>query len=301
MEENKFKCTECKKYYKSYQSLWNHTKHFHTQNIPIPSSNDKNNIPILSSNIPKKNKIKKTDQTQCNFCNKVLSSYKNLHRHIQTCKKKQDIIKENEELKLKTQQQEQRILNIEQKLDNITNKMELTTTNNNTTNNNTTNNNTTNNNNGTINNNINIYNFGGEYILEKMTPQDAIKLLKNEGYEPVYVAIKYTHFSEENPEGHNMYMNNITDKYASVYDKKKNKVVLETTENAANMVIGQRINEIEELKYIYKDELNEKEILNIDNIIDNDYPQHVVNKTIKLAVKNKEMIKETLDKVVGEK
>ena len=99
MEENQFKCNECRKYYKSYQSLWNHKKKFHSiisPNIPILSSNGENNIPILSSNIPTKIKIKKTDQTQCEYCNKVLSSYKNLHRHIQICKTNQDIIKENE-------------------------------------------------------------------------------------------------------------------------------------------------------------------------------------------------------------
>ena len=74
MEENKFKCNDCEKYYKSYQSLWNHKKKFHTQNIPIISPNVENNIPILSPNIPTNDpqlptnniskKIKKTEQPQ---------------------------------------------------------------------------------------------------------------------------------------------------------------------------------------------------------------------------------------------
>lgn len=300
MEENKFNCNECRKYYKSYQSLWNHKKRFHSiisSNIPILSSNCENNIPILSSNIPTKIKIKKTDQTQCEYCNKVLSSYKNLHRHNQKCKKKLDIIKENEELKLKTQQQEERILNIEQKLENITNKMELTKINN-TTNNNTTNNNT---NNGTINNNINIYNFGSEKILEKLPKVEAVELLCLPGYNPVLRGLKITLFSKDNPEGHTIFMNNIDDKNATIYDAKKGITISEPIEISADTAIQQRIYELEELKEKHKEELNKKQINNIDYIIENDYPPHITDKFKKMAVKNKDMVKKTMEQVVASK
>jgi hypothetical protein len=107
MDENKFKCDICKKYYKSYQSLWHHKKRYHTD-IPINIPDISPNIPKISPNIPKispnipnislEKNIKKIDKRDCDYCNKTLSSYKNLHRHQQTCKfKKQE--KETEELK----------------------------------------------------------------------------------------------------------------------------------------------------------------------------------------------------------
>ena len=300
MEENQFKCNECRKYYKSYQSLWNHKKKFHSiisPNIPILSSNGENNIPILSSNIPTKIKIKKTDQTQCEYCNKVLSSYKNLHRHIQICKTKQEIIKENEELKLKTQQQEQRILNIEKKLENITNKMELTT-NNNITNNNTTNNNT---NNGTINNNINIFNFGSEKILENLPKVEAVELLRLPGYNPVLRGLKITHFSKDNPEGHTIFINNIDDKNATIYDAKKGTTISEPIEISSDTAIQNTIWDLEELKEKHKEELNDKQLNNIDNIVVKDYPPHITDKFKKMAYENKDMVKKTMEQIVASK
>ncbi len=103
MDENKFKCNECNKYYKSYQSLWNHKKKFHQQIPTIHQHNDE----IIPTNNPQnihKQKIKKTEQTECIYCNKQFSCYNSMNRHMQKCKNKQNIIKENEELKNKTKQ-----------------------------------------------------------------------------------------------------------------------------------------------------------------------------------------------------
>lgn len=297
MDEKKFKCNECNKYYKSYQSLWNHKKKIHpiiSSNIPILSSNGENNIPILSSNIPTKIKIKKTDQTQCDYCNKMLSSYKNLHRHIQKCKNKQDIIKENQELKLKTQQLEERILNIEQKLENITNKMELTTTNN--TINNTTNN--TSNSNNTITNNINIFKLGCETILENLPTEEILYILRLEKYNPLLEATKKTNFDKDHPEGHNWYNGNLRENFVTVYDKKTNKTIRDNKEETIEYVLQQRINELEELSYKHKDELTEEQINNIDNIVKNDYPPYVSEKVKTMAYQNKDMVIKTINKVI---
>ncbi len=89
MDENKFKCVICSKYYKSYKSLWNHKKRYHSNissNIPILSPD----IPIISPQINNESiqNIRKIDNKKCDYCNKILSSYKNLHRHRQTCKLK---------------------------------------------------------------------------------------------------------------------------------------------------------------------------------------------------------------------
>ena len=106
MSVKNYTCNICNREYKSSQSLCNHKKLKHknilekssiiTEDILKISSNDTPNIPVISSNI---NKLKKTDQRICIYCNKELSNYKNLHRHLQICKKKESIEKENEELK----------------------------------------------------------------------------------------------------------------------------------------------------------------------------------------------------------
>ena len=301
MDENKFKCNICNKYYKSYQSLWNHKKKFHAQSM---TNNDQNYIKQHNQNMTNNDhntKIKKTENTICEYCNKTLSAYTHLRRHLKICKTKINILKENEQLKLKTQQQEQRILNIEQKLDNITNKMELTPTNNNTINNNTTNNNI---NKGTINNttnNINVFKFGLETVLENLPKDEAVNLLRMTGFKSLVKSILLTYFSKRFPEGHILYMNNINDKHAVVYDKDKGKEILEPIDIAIDMAIQHRIVELDELKDKHKDELNEVQLNNINNIVDNEYPPHVCDKLKKMAVKNKDMVKITIDKVIASK
>ncbi len=115
MDENKFKCDVCKKYYKSYQSLWNHKKRFHTiitQNNSIQ--------PQINSIQPQTNSIQPQDESPpsyetvdkltCEYCSKIYSRMDNLNRHKKTCKLKDTLKKENEELKVKIKQQEKQIL-----------------------------------------------------------------------------------------------------------------------------------------------------------------------------------------------
>jgi hypothetical protein len=224
----------------------------------------------------------------------------NLNRHKKTCKLKEEIYNQNEEI-IKQQneiiKQNNELIKQNEELINKTS-TGLITTNNNTTNNN----NSNNTNNGTINNNnINIFQFGTETILEKLPEKEAIQLLKIGGFKALIEAIIMTHFSKDHPEGHNIFMNNITDKYLSVYNKKKAKVMLEPVESAVDFTLGQRRFELEELLEQYKDELNEIELDNLKKVIDiyYDYPKHVIDKTKKLAVKNKDMVKQTIEQTIG--
>ena len=197
-------------------------------------------------------------------------------------------------MKLTTQQQEQRILNIEQKLENITNKMELTTTNNKTTNN-ITNNNT---NNGTI-NNINVIQFGKETIIENLPKDELIALLRMTGYKSIIKSILYTYFSKRFPEGHVFYMNHIDDKHGIIYDKLTGKVILEPIDEVVDTAIQNRLTEFDELLDECKDELNEQQLNHINDITDGDYPPHLCKKVKQMAVKHKEMVKNTIDKVIA--
>ncbi len=102
--EKSLYCEQCKRNYKSYQSLWNHRKRFHAQNIPIISPMYPHGIPNVSPEYPQNdsnilsNSV--SNKNSCNYCKKTLSSYKNLHRHYQTCKLKlaEDIKKQKQEI-----------------------------------------------------------------------------------------------------------------------------------------------------------------------------------------------------------
>jgi hypothetical protein len=300
MEENKFKCNECGKYYKSYQSLWNHKKRFHDQIMTNIGHNDiKKNDQNMTKN-DQTNKLKKTENSTCEYCNKILSAYTHLRRHLKICKTKQNIIKQNEEI-IKQQneiiKQNNEIIKQNEEIINKTSSG-LTTTNNNTTNNNTTNNNT---NNGTINNNINIYNFGSEKILENLPKVEAVELLCLSGYDPVLRGLKITHFSKDNPEGHTIFINNIDDKNATIYDAKKGTTISEPIEISADIAIQNTIWDLEDLKEKHKEELNKKQINNIDNIVVKDYPPHITDKFKKMAYENKDMVKKTMEQIVASK
>ena len=107
MEAKKYICNICNKKYKSPQSLSNHKKLYHTQNdINLTITNPILTItnPIIDHKMVNKEPLK--DNTICEYCNKKLSAYTHLRRHLKTCKIKQKnlddydkILKENEEIK----------------------------------------------------------------------------------------------------------------------------------------------------------------------------------------------------------
>ena len=74
-----YKCIPCKRSYSSKQSLCNHRRKYHKNNIPINIPTD---ILILSP--------QNEDKLKCTHCKKTLSSYKNRWRHeTKYCKKKE--------------------------------------------------------------------------------------------------------------------------------------------------------------------------------------------------------------------
>jgi hypothetical protein len=114
--DNKYYCDSCDKKYKSYKTFWYHNKTQHkiindTENIILPPK--PSCLPPKTSNLPPKtsnllqNNINKNDnlddnlRLECEYCKKKFSRLDNLKRHDNgRCKKKELIIKENEELKL---------------------------------------------------------------------------------------------------------------------------------------------------------------------------------------------------------
>ena len=76
-----YKCIICVKYYKTYQTLWNHTKKFHTPSIPT-------NNPIVIHSIPNvvQNNNYVVHAFLCKFCGNNYSNRQNKWKHEQKCK-----------------------------------------------------------------------------------------------------------------------------------------------------------------------------------------------------------------------
>ncbi len=81
-----YKCKTCDKFYKSYQSLWNHNHKYHKNNRTHPSSKS----PHISSNKLLNTQIPiQTNSLTCEFCKKIFSRSDNLKRHKIKCDKNQ--------------------------------------------------------------------------------------------------------------------------------------------------------------------------------------------------------------------
>ncbi len=134
MNINENICKLCNKKYASYKSWWNHNKKFHSD-IPKISPNPQMDIPNKSPLI--NNKI---NQRVCEYCNKELSSYKNLHRHLQTCKYKDKINLIITKLTDQNLELSNKLNNISQELKEVKNNIQIKNSNNNINSNNTINN-----------------------------------------------------------------------------------------------------------------------------------------------------------------
>jgi len=101
MDNKNNTCNICNKKYKTSQSLWNHKNKFHPKNDHKMTNEEPQNDHCMTNNeeLKIKEKIKITDKTICEYCNKKLSAYTHLRRHLKTCKIKQTQILENEILK----------------------------------------------------------------------------------------------------------------------------------------------------------------------------------------------------------
>jgi hypothetical protein len=221
MDNKKYTCKICNKDYKTYKSMWHHKNKYHNDipeispiemdNIPISSPNNTLNIPLISPNT-----FKKTEQRVCNYCNKELSSYKNLHRHLQICKMKEAMIKENEELKKINEIKDKEIVEMKKSFEELKKimlgmmnkkcKMHPKTLQkmiNNTNSNNTIN--------MTINNNIQYVELGDEELNKVFSKKEKMKILCC--LSPMDKIIKHTHLN--NDYSHNN--NNTYKRQPSIY------------------------------------------------------------------------------------
>lgn len=257
-----FYCNICYKYYKSYQSLWNHNKSFHPK-----SSKRLQNVSKILQIAPKQSLENETGKNniKCEFCNKIFSKKSNLQKHINLnrCKKKNDIIfslkKENEELKMNFQKE---ITELKKQMKELMNKnckihyktlQKINTQNN-------------------IQNqqNINIIGFNKENLLELFSDQEKLKILKKK-YDSLNYFIEYAHFNNKYPQLKNIKITNMKDNIAYKYDDNKNKFIATTKDDLINDLVISRMTDIDEFKTEIYDKLNSKEQTIIKNMLDEFY------------------------------
>jgi hypothetical protein len=174
---------------------------------------------------------------KCKYCNNKFSSRSSMYRHVKiNCRINKDNYNEKEEIlnrlvKLEEENKKIRVLERENKelkkmIQN--NKGNIITTINN----------------GDINiqQNINLIGFGKE-DLSRLNRQDFIKILK-EGYYSTLRLTEAIHFNPDHPEYHNIYISNIKDKYAMMFDG--NNWTLTMKEDLINKIYNDKKDYIEE-------------------------------------------------------
>jgi len=186
----------------------------------------KNNNEIINNDSDEDNINK------CEYCKKVLSSYKNLWRHLKTCKEKEkddnnknmiELVKLlNEQLKEQKEQmkeekehmkeekeqmkEERQILNNQIKEQNsqikeLIKKAGITNSNIN------------------IQQNIKLLSYGNT-DMSHLTDKDYMKCLNHSNFCVPYL-IEQIHFDPQKPENHNIYISNIKNNYVMLYNGKK--------------------------------------------------------------------------------
>jgi hypothetical protein len=172
-------------------------------------------------------------QYKCQYCNKILSRSDSLKRHIETCKNKNSIIKE---LKEQNEDMQKQLTEMKSMISELlkTRKIHPKTLQK-------INNNLTNNiNNGTVNNNT-IVKFGSVNINSVLTPKEVMGVLLKP-FLSTEECINLIHFNDKRPEYNNIFITNLKDDLAYVYDGTKfttvtkNDVIMELIENYAEQV-----------------------------------------------------------------
>lgn len=192
-------CTICNKHYKTIQSLCNHNKRFHTNNInpcvtPVTHVTHVTHVtPIVIKSEPKN-----TTQYLCKYCNREFKRRQNKWVHeSKHCKKTIEV---------------------------INNPNKSTIINNKIVNNRITNNKITHNNNGTI-NNITINNYTNDnidYISEAFIKRMFNHLKnKDEHHIPIPKVIENIKFNPSHKENNNVKITNMRSKVGLIYDDNK--------------------------------------------------------------------------------
>jgi hypothetical protein len=227
-------CELCNKNYKSYQSLWNHNKKFHTsKSIESPLS------PLKTSESPSKSfeSIIVSDKIyKCKYCNKIYNNKNSKWSHQNKCKSitEANLQDENVNLKNKVEIFEKEMELMKKQLLTLMNKSCKIHPK------------TFNKINKQINNNnyINIIQLGNESISDLFSQNQQIGILKYR-HQCLSKLIKEVHFNDKYPQFKNILITNTQNNIAYKYDNKENNFVAIDKKELLDDIISERMGDIE--------------------------------------------------------
>jgi hypothetical protein len=293
-----FTCIICNKCYKTNSGLWKHNVKIHkveciqnctlnhqtrdqnvyinletsldtkTKQTPIYKPNTNNNPnpnPNPDTNLNLTINPNSDINTNCKFCKKILSNRHSRWRHEQKCQTKNNFINRNEINELRKENAEIKSMLSELLKSSKVHPKTLQKINKNLINGNNNNINT-----GTV-NNIQIVKFGSEDIKSILSDKEIKKIL-NCKYKSIEESIKIVHFNDDRPEYRNIYITNLRDNIAYVYNGNKFEAVQK--HSVINQLIDQHMNNIEVSYDDYKNKLPERTIEILDKLIEKIQDEH---------------------------
>ena len=225
-----YRCNICNKNYSSQSSLCNHNKKFHN---------------IISNDISKESNEKSKEKSNdikiymCKFCFNKYKHKQTKWAHEQKCKHKLENLENNinnksELLEIKNMLKYliEKNCKIHPKTLQKINKQLINNTNNNTTNN------------GTINNINNTYvKFGNEQLSSLLTRKDMLNII-NKNCLCIEESIKSVHFNKNLPEYNNIFITNMKDTIAYIFDGSK--FILTSKDTVINDLYNSHLENIEQ-------------------------------------------------------
>uniref|UniRef100_A0A6C0EES1 C2H2-type domain-containing protein n=1 Tax=viral metagenome TaxID=1070528 RepID=A0A6C0EES1_9ZZZZ len=227
-QQKLYHCNICIKDYASHSSLCNHNKKYHKINLKKCI----NTVPISNTIVTNCN----ADIIKCRKCEKVFNNRQTKWRHEKKCEKPKidfDIIeKKLEEFKNTIFEMIQKEAKIHPKTLQKINKQLI----NNTTNN------ISNTNNGTIINNTYVK-FGNEQLSSLLSKNDMLKII-NKQCLCIEESIKSVHFNKNLPEYNNIFITNMKDTIAYIFDGSK--FILTSKDEVINDLYNSHLENIEQ-------------------------------------------------------
>ena len=261
-----FRCKLCNKNYSSYKSLWNHNKKFHNNIVNQMSNVVKN----TSNNVKQSSNIIK--QYHCSYCDKCFEIRQTRWAHEQKCKninnkdKQIELLREENELireefnnaiieikkefidLLKNNNiTSENLKQINNKVHNVNNKYVNCTVNN-----------------GQINNTY--VKFGNLDYTKIFSEKEICSLMTNYKYKCLEEFIKKVHFNDKYPEYGNIFITNLRDNIAYIFDGKEF-IASDKTDTIIEL-IDDHANEINLSLDNHKENLNDYTIKKIEDMLE---------------------------------
>jgi len=253
-------CTICNKKYSSYKSLWNHNKIFHI------SQNTQKNTKKTPKSISTHNYtqlLEENSDIKCNYCSKIFSRHDSLTRHLHTCKvrlsNEAKLKEENELLKNELNNFKNDMMEMQKQLINVLNQNKIHPKTLNKINKNCNNNNNNYSNNKIINNTY--VKFDRVDISKILSKKEIVGIL-NKKLSSIEEVIKLVHFNEKLPEYSNIYITNMRDNNAYVFNGTS--FITVSKDEVINDLINNYSEEIELSFDTYKNKLSEHTVKRLE-------------------------------------